>query len=58
MQENSNEKWGNLSEKDILKRVEILGEAVQTALEALLEIQAEQKLLTYILTKRAKDKEE
>ncbi len=45
------------SEKDILKRVEILGEAVQTALEAVLEIQAEQKLLTYILTKSAKDKE-
>lgn len=46
-----------LNEKDILKRVEILGEAVQTALEAVLEIQAEQKLLTYILTKSAKDKE-
>jgi len=47
-----------LNEKDILKRVEILGEAVQTALEAVLEIQAEQKLLTYILTKSAKDRKD
>jgi len=44
---------GKMQEKNkttnLLKRVEILGEAAQTALEALLEIQAEQKLLTYLL---------
>lgn len=34
----------------ILKRVEVLGEALQTALEAILEIQSEQKLISYLLT--------
>lgn len=57
MKEKREEKPKNSDERDILKRVEILGEAVQTALEALLEIQAEQKLLTYMLTKRVKDRE-
>ncbi len=57
MQEKREEKRENSNERDILKRVEILGEAVQTALEALLEIQAEQKLLTYILTKEGRGKE-
>lgn len=45
------------SKEDILRRIEILGEAAQTALEAVLEIQSEQKLLTYILTKQ-KDEED
>ncbi len=57
-QENFSRKEDVIFERDVLKRVEILGEAVQTALEALLEIQAEQKLLTYILTKTANSKEE
>ncbi len=38
--------------KNLIKRVEILGEAAQTALEAILEIQAEQKLLTYLLLEK------
>ncbi|MCX4274794.1 MAG: hypothetical protein OSJ27_03305 [Candidatus Gastranaerophilales bacterium] len=58
MQEKFSKKQERFSDGDVLKRVEILGEAVQTALEALLEIQAEQKLLTYILTKTANSKEE
>lgn len=41
-------------ESNIIKRVEILGEAVQTALEAILEIQAEQKLITYLLIEKGK----
>jgi len=40
------------TQKNLIKRVEILGEAVQTALEAILEIQAEQKLLTYLLLEK------
>lgn len=43
--------------KNILKRVEVLGEAVQTALEALLEIQAEQKLLYYLVSKGLKEEQ-
>ena len=57
MQEKFSKKQEKFSDRDVLKRVEILGEAVQTALEALLEIQAEQKLLTYILTKGGKGEE-
>ena len=57
MQEKFSKKQEKFSDGDVLKRVEILGEAVQTALEALLEIQAEQKLLTYILTKGGKGEE-
>jgi|MucameStandDraft_1065616.scaffolds.fasta_scaffold10140_2 predicted transport protein len=40
------------TQKNLIKRVEILGEAAQTALEAILEIQAEQKLLTYLLLEK------
>ncbi len=47
-----------LNEKDIIKRVEVLGEAVQTALDAILEIQAEQKLIKYLLFKQDKDDDE
>ena len=39
----------NKTTTKLLKRIEILGEAVQTALEAVLEIQVEQKLITYLL---------
>lgn len=55
MQEKNGKKQEGFNKEDILKRIEILGEAVQTALEALLEIQAEQKLLTYMLSKTEKE---
>lgn len=50
----------NKTTTKLLKRIEILGEAVQTALEAVLEIQVEQKLITYLLAenKEKKFKEE
>ena len=34
---------------NIIKRLEVLNEAAQSALDAILEIQAEQKLITYLL---------
>lgn len=42
----------NNTKTKLLKRIEILGEAAQAALEAILEIQAEQKFITYILTEK------
>lgn len=39
----------DIEKQNILKRIEILGEALNTALEALFEIQAEYKLITYLL---------
>ena len=39
----------NTQKQNILRRMEVLGEALQTALEALLEIQSEHKLISYLL---------
>lgn len=41
----------------IIKRVEILDEALQTALEAILEIQSEQRLIRYLLSEEEKEDE-
>ncbi len=34
----------------ILKRLEVLSEALETAFDAILEIQAEQKLISYLIS--------
>ena len=49
-----------MQENKTTTKLVILGEAVQTALEAVLEIQVEQKLITYLLAenKEKKFKEE
>ncbi len=39
----------NTEKQNVLKRMEVLGEALQTALEAILEMQTEHKLITYLL---------
>ena len=50
----------NKTTTKLLKRIEILGEAVQTALEAVLEKKKKKKLITYLLAenKEKKFKEE
>lgn len=45
-------------QQNILKRTEVLGEALQTALEALLEMQAEHKLITYLLLEEERENKE
>lgn len=47
-----------IDEQQILKRMEVLGEALNTAMEALLEIQSEHKLILYLLLQeKEKNKE-
>lgn len=45
-------------EKNILGRMEVLEEALQTALEALLEMQAEYRLLKYLILQGEKKNDE
>ncbi len=46
---NLEENMNNTEKQNVLKRMEVLGEALQTALEAILEMQTEHKLITYLL---------
>ncbi len=47
-----------IDEQQILNRMEVLQEALNTAMEALLEIQSEHKLVVYLLSQgKEKNKE-
>ncbi len=51
-------KMNKANEKSILGRMEVLEEALQTALEALLEMQAEYRLLKYLILQGEKKNDE
>jgi len=48
----------NQNEQQIMKRMEVLKEALDTAFDALLEIRAEERLITYLLFEGEKKKDE